>query len=74
MNLTDLEWLSRLETTALKYVYNLDFTIYQLADEMAMSYSAMFPKIKKITGLTPNQYIRLHSKNKVYYRDAFSRS
>ncbi len=57
MNLVDLEWLTELETTALKYIYNLDFTIYQLAAEMSMSYSAFFPKVKRLTGLTPNQYI-----------------
>lgn len=56
-NLEDLEWLTTLEENALKYVYNLDFTLNQLADEMAMSYSGLFPKIKKLTGMTPNQYI-----------------
>ena len=58
MNLEDLAWLEELEKTALKYVYNMDFSVNQLADEMAVSYSTLFARIKKLTGLTPNQYLK----------------
>ena len=38
MNLEDLQWLEDLEKTAIKYVYNMDFSVNQLADKMAVSY------------------------------------
>ncbi len=57
MTVSELEWLEELETTALKSIYLMDYNVHQLADEMAVSYSRIFPKIKKLTGLTPNQYL-----------------
>lgn len=58
MNLEDLAWLEELENKAKLYISNPDFTIVQLAEEMAVSYYNIFRKIKKMTGLTANQYLR----------------
>ena len=40
MNLEDLQWLEDLEKTAIKYVYNMDFSVNQLADCIAEAFGA----------------------------------
>jgi signal transduction histidine kinase/CheY-like chemotaxis protein len=58
MNMEDLAWLKELETKSKQHISNPNFTIMGLAEEMAISYSNIFRKIKKMTGLTANQYLR----------------
>ena len=50
--------LKELETKSKQHISNPNFTIMGLAEEMAISYSNIFRKIKKMTGLTANQYLR----------------
>ena len=59
------EWLDLLEAVVKTNLSAVTFNLYQLAEELTISYSGLFPKIKKLTGLTPNQYI-----NEVRYAKA----
>jgi AraC-like DNA-binding protein len=64
----DYEWLAEIEQTVLKHISNPKFKLTDLAAEMAISYSLLKQKIKKITGLTPKQYersIKLHEARKM---------
>ena len=55
----DLKWLEQVETIALRELKNNNFNTNQLADELFISKSKLFRKIKSITGLTPMKYIKL---------------
>jgi len=55
----DLEWLSQVETIAWRELKNKYFSTDFLADELYVSKSQLFRKIKRITGLTPMRYIKL---------------
>jgi signal transduction histidine kinase/DNA-binding response OmpR family regulator len=54
----DLSWLEELETLVRKYTGKTDLTLASLSYEMAISERQLFRRIKSITGLTPNKYIR----------------
>lgn len=54
----DLVWLSQLETTVKKFIGKTDLNLVALSYEMAISERQLFRRIKSITGLTPNKYIR----------------
>ena len=54
----DLEWLEQVEQTVQAQIHNVNFTLYQLADELFLSERQLNRRIKKLTGLTPNKYIR----------------
>ncbi len=54
----DLKWLSEVERHILKNIGNTQFSISQLADELAMSTRRFQQKIKQISGLTPKEYQR----------------
>ncbi|WP_121808491.1 ATP-binding protein [Mucilaginibacter kameinonensis] len=54
----DLLWLEELETTVRKHTGKTDLTLAALSYELAISERQLFRRIKSITGLTPNKYIR----------------
>lgn len=54
----DLSWLEELEAQVRKYTGKTDLTLAALSYEMAISERQLFRRIKSITGLTPNKYIR----------------
>ncbi len=54
----DLDWLQEVETIALREIKNKDYTLEDLAKELLISYSSFRQKIKLISGLPPNRYIR----------------
>jgi CheY-like chemotaxis protein len=54
----DLSWLEELETLVRKYTGKTDLTLAALSYELAISERQLFRRIKSITGLTPNKYIR----------------
>jgi signal transduction histidine kinase/DNA-binding response OmpR family regulator len=54
----DLLWLSELEAEVRKHVGKTDLNLYMLSDAIAISERQLFRRIKAITGLTPNKYIR----------------
>ncbi|HEY9197672.1 MAG TPA: ATP-binding protein, partial [Mucilaginibacter sp.] len=54
----DLLWLEELETKVRKYTGKTDLTLAMLSYELAISERQLFRRIKSITGLTPNKYIR----------------
>lgn len=59
----DLEWLKELEEKLKTKLENSNFKIDDLLPEFGMNRSYFYKKIKRITGLTPNQHlqeIRLH--------------
>ena len=55
----DLTWLKEVEIIAQREIKNTKFKIDDLAAELYMSRRQVFRKIKKVTGLTPNNYIKL---------------
>ncbi len=54
----DLKWLKQLETMAFEKVTTPNFKIGQLAFEMAIGERQLNRKVKKITGLTPGNYLK----------------
>ncbi|HEV7348550.1 ATP-binding protein [Telluribacter sp.] len=53
----DMAWLLKLEAATLAQLGNADLTAEWLADDMAVSRRTLFREIKRLTGLTPTQYI-----------------
>ncbi|OKS85202.1 hybrid sensor histidine kinase/response regulator transcription factor [Mucilaginibacter polytrichastri] len=54
----DLVWLAELDTVVRMHVGKTDLNLYMLSDAVAISERQLFRRIKAITGLTPNKYIR----------------
>ncbi|SEO41897.1 Helix-turn-helix domain-containing protein [Mucilaginibacter gossypiicola] len=54
----DLSWLEDLEALVRKHTGKTDLTLAVLSYELAISERQLFRRIKSITGLTPNKYIR----------------
>jgi DNA-binding response OmpR family regulator/two-component sensor histidine kinase len=54
----DVEWLSRLEDHVQKNIGNFNLSAEMIADEMALSRSQLFRKLKYLTGLTPIKYVQ----------------
>ncbi|WP_419788971.1 ATP-binding protein [Mucilaginibacter sp. FT3.2] len=54
----DLLWLADFETLVRKYVGKIDLNMMILSNDMALSERQLFRRVKSITGLTPNRYIR----------------
>lgn len=55
----DSEWISRLNSIIKDNLTNEDFSVDQLAKEMAVSRSSLQRKLKGLLGTTPNDYIKL---------------
>lgn len=55
---SDAHFLLRLDQVMQKQMSNSDLTIDQLADEMMMGRTSFFLRLKRITGLSPVEYIR----------------
>lgn len=53
----DNRWLERLEELTTAQLDNYNLTVDQLADELAMSRRTFYRTIKRLTGLTPTQYL-----------------
>ena len=51
------QWLEELETLVKANIERFDFKVDDLAREMAMSRRQFYYEVKKLTGLTPNQYM-----------------
>ncbi len=59
----DLTWLEHLETVTNKRLSDFDLMVDTLADDMAMTRRTFYRAVKRLTGLTPAQYVaeaRLH--------------
>ncbi|MDB5143674.1 MAG: rhaS [Mucilaginibacter sp.] len=54
----DLTWLSELEDQVRRHTGKTDLNLAILSLAMAISERQLFRRIKAITGLTPNKYIR----------------
>lgn len=55
---SDLLWLTELEALVRRYTGKTDLNLAMLSFDMAISERQLFRRIKAITGLTPNMYIR----------------
>lgn len=55
----DKELLARMDAVIEKNLAESEFSVEDLAGELCMSRSTLFEKIKSVSGLTPNNYIRL---------------
>jgi DNA-binding response OmpR family regulator len=54
----DEKWLKAVEAQMSLHLHKRDFTIDRLADEMHLSRSQFYRRIKAYTGLTPHKYLR----------------
>jgi len=54
----DLNWLEKAERICKSNISNNNFSIPDLADELALSERQLHRRINELTGLTPNKYIR----------------
>ncbi|MEM6376836.1 MAG: tetratricopeptide repeat protein [Bacteroidota bacterium] len=54
----DLEWLEKLESLLKQEIANPNFNLDQAENLLFVSRSQLQRRVKKITGLTPNQYFR----------------
>ncbi|HYX05216.1 MAG TPA: hybrid sensor histidine kinase/response regulator transcription factor, partial [Bacteroidales bacterium] len=54
----DKEFLEKLDNVIEKYIENESLNISQIASELNMSHSTLYRKIKALTDLTANEYIR----------------
>ena len=59
MNKTDVKWLNTINEIIIRNFTNEEFTIDKMAEEMAISRSNLQRKLKGLTGMPPNDYIRL---------------
>lgn len=58
LSIPDQLWLYELETLVRKYIGKVDLGIVLLSNEMGLSERQLHRRIKNITGVTPNNYIR----------------
>lgn len=55
----DIEWLSKADAIIGANLSSIDFSVQQLADGMFVSRSNLQRKMKSLTGMAPNEYIKL---------------
>ena len=55
----DTEWLGKVDQIINANISSLEFSVQQLADEMFVSRSNLQRKMKSLTGMSPNEYVRL---------------
>lgn len=58
LTVADTKWIRQVEQIVLREIGNKYYSFAHLADEMALSERQVHRKIKQITGLTPNKYLR----------------
>jgi PAS domain S-box-containing protein len=58
LSIADQLWLYELETLVRKYIGKIDLSIVLLSSEMGLSERQLHRRIKRTTGVTPNNYIR----------------
>jgi AraC-like DNA-binding protein len=58
-NNADEEFLSRMNTIIGKNISNVDFSIDSLAEQLCISRSGLFAKIKTLAEITPNELIQV---------------
>lgn len=58
-NKADEEFLSKVNEIIEKNIANVDFTVEQLAEELCISSSGLFAKIRNLSDLTPNKLLLL---------------
>ena len=58
-NKADEAFLNEISNIIDKHITNVDFSVDDLAQEIAMSRSNLYRKVKGLSGLTPNDFIRL---------------
>lgn len=54
----DLRWLQEVEAILRREINNTQYNLFDLSDELALSERQLNRRIKRITGLSPNKYIR----------------
>ena len=52
------QWIKQVEAICTREIGNSDFVITLLANELSMSERQLYRKLNKLTGLTPNNYLR----------------
>lgn len=58
LNEADTVWMNELDEVVKEKLSNFNLNIAEIADEMNISRTHFFRKIKTVTGLTPNQYLQ----------------
>ena len=55
----DIEFMQKISEIIDKHIVDSEFSVDVLAQEVGISRSGLFVKIKAVAGMTPNDYIRL---------------
>jgi signal transduction histidine kinase/ligand-binding sensor domain-containing protein/DNA-binding response OmpR family regulator len=61
---SDAEFIKKLNTAILNRITDENISVEDLSEEFAMGRSNLYKKVKGITGLAPNEYVRLIRLNK----------
>lgn len=59
-NNSDKEFLEKVQSTIEKRLLEEDFTVDSLASDMCMGRTSFYNKFKKLTGVTPNEYVNTY--------------
>lgn len=60
----DQEFIEKLHVEIVNHIAELDFSIDNIAETMFMSRSSFYRKIKSITGMSPNEYLKVFRLNR----------
>ena len=57
--LADQVWLQEFENIVRKYIGRIDISLHLICSDLAMSERALFRRVNRIVGMTPNRLIRI---------------
>ncbi|AYQ33523.1 response regulator [Runella sp. SP2] len=58
VSVNDMVWLAQLESRVKLHLKETDYSVERMADDMALSRTQLFRKLKNLTGLSPQQYLQ----------------
>lgn len=58
ISVSDMAWLAQLENQVKLHLRETNYTVERMADDMALSRTQLFRKLKTLTGLSPQQYLQ----------------
>ena len=58
VSVSDMAWLAQLESRVKLHLNETDYSVERMADDMALSRTQLFRKLKNLTGHSPQQYLQ----------------
>lgn len=58
VSVNDMAWLAQLESRVKLHLKETDYSVERMADDMALSRTQLFRKLKNLTGHSPQQYLQ----------------